>query len=171
MYSWAEETCKPKLIKAEITSDGMFPFRNKLANNLLFYTSIPDQLIASTNLTVLKFNQTNKSIKISEINKKIDNFESNTLFLGLLGYNTDESIEKNTLITNRSAWNINCKHTLYEIKTLNKAYTIVVADENSENKKYNAFIIAHKKSPVFILQFNNFSELEVKQILSTISDK
>ena len=43
--SIANEVCKPKLIELKVVKSDAYPFENKLADDLSFYTSKPDQLI------------------------------------------------------------------------------------------------------------------------------
>lgn len=164
----SEAICKPKLVENRV-SKNVAPLENKLAYNLSFYTPIPDQLITSVNLTILKYKQTDKTINYSQFYENINNYAPNVLFLNAFGYKEDITIDKKTLAETRLAWRINCNHNISEIKTNNDNYKVVLTDKNKETDKYNVFIIPNDKQAVFFLQFKNFSELEIREILSTIN--
>lgn len=164
----SEAICNPKLIE-NIASRDVAPLENKLSYNLSFYTPIPDQLITSVNLTILKYKQTNKTINYSQFYEKINNYAPNVLFLNAFGYKEDKTIDKKTLTETRLAWRINCNNNISEIKTNNDNYKVVLTDKNKDTDKYNVFIIPNDKQVVFFLQFRNFSELEIREILSTIN--
>lgn len=168
--SIANEVCKPKLIELKVVKSDAYPFENKLADDLSFFTSIPDQLITVGKSTSLEYNPAGKSITYVKFDKKISDYHPNTLFLKAFGYEEDEPIDEETLIETRSTWGISCENNISEIKTTKQGYRIVLIDKNKDIKEYHVFIIATNNPQVFLLKFKNFLKSQIKEILSTVKE-